>query len=503
MIWDNAINSGTVEMSAEMVLTQLKTQAKLTPQLVIEEAIMFVGREAELAGLQGSYNKDSFRFTVIYGRRRVGKTTLINEFIRGKKAVYFVAIESTIRENLRLLSNQILPALAPEAPKNPFGSFDSAVEYVFEKAKNERIVFVIDEYPYLANSEKSVSSILQATIDKYQAKSRLFLILCGSSMSFMERQVLGYESPLYGRRTGQLKIYPFDYLTSAKMHPSYTHEEKLTLYGITGGIPEYLSRIDSKLTVFENTNELFFNPTGRLFEEPANLLKQELKMPETYNAIISAIAMGSSKLNEIATKAKLETSQASKMLSTLVSLGIIKKEVPVIKTSSKKTIYALSDLMFKFWYRFVLPEQSRINAGLGEAACKEVFEGQLSSHIGYAFEEASKQYMWIMQKKGNMPVSFKSIGRWWGSNPKTHTQEEIDIIAVDSNKAIFGECKWKNTKTGTAVLDELQRKASLFEGFDEKHYIIFSKSGFENNLINIAKKNQSVILSGLSDMFKL
>ena len=375
------------------------------------------------------------------------------------------------------------------------------MEYVFERARDERIVFVIDEYPCLANSDKSVSSVLQAAIDRHQAHSRLFLILCGSSMSFMERQVLGYESPLYGRRTAQYKIHPFDYATSAQMHPNYSHEEKITLYGVTGGIPEYLSRIDTELTVFENIKELFFNPAGRLFEEPMSLLKQELKMPEIYNAIISAIATGSSKLNEIATKTGLETSQTSKMLSTLIALGIVKKESPIIAAKSKKSIYALGDLMFKFWYRFVLPEQSRINAGLGEAACREVFDGQLNSHLGNAFEEVAKQYMWNMLKKGKSPLQFKNIGRWWGNNPQTRNEEEIDFIAYAEGGAIFGECKWKNARTDISTLDDLKRKASMFDGFGEKRFMLFSKSGFTDSLINETQKDRTVILCNLADLF--
>ena len=155
---------------------------------------MFVGRKNELEVLNKSYKQDAFQFPVIYGRRRVGKTTLINEFRRGKKAIYFVAVQSTAKENLEILSAQILAVLAPESPKNPFRTFREAIEYVFERARTERIIFAIDEYPYLAGSDLSVSSVLQAAIDKYQADSKLFLILCGSSMSFMENQVMGYEA---------------------------------------------------------------------------------------------------------------------------------------------------------------------------------------------------------------------------------------------------------------------------------------------------------------------
>jgi len=473
----------------------------LIAQLVIGGLAMFVGRKSELESLNKAYQKDSFQFPVIYGRRRVGKTTLINAFCRGKKTIYFVAVQSTAKENLEILSAQILYVLAPEAPKNPFPSFREAIEYVFERAKKERIIFAIDEYPYLAKSDSAVSSILQAAIDKHQDHSKLYLILCGSSMSFMEKQVLSSESPLYGRRTSQLKLMPFDYLESAEMLSGFTSEEKIVFYSVTGGIPEYLSRVDDKLSLQENVKDLFFSPSGRLFEEPTNLLKQELKIPETYNAIITAIADGSSKLNEIATKVDVETSQCSKMLSTLIGLGLVRKEYPVTEPNSKKSIYILDDWMFIFWYRFVLPELSRITVGMGETVCEEVFEEQLADHVGCAFEECVKQYMWRALKAKKTPLSFKRIGRWWGNSLKERREEEIDFIAFSGDKAIFGECKWRNMQIGEDVLADLIRKSELFQQFKEHQYMLFSKSGFTSALKDKFAKQGNISLIDLGELF--
>jgi AAA+ ATPase superfamily predicted ATPase len=461
---------------------------------------MFVGRKSELDNLTKLYQKDAFQFAVIYGRRRVGKTTLINEFCRQKKAIYFVAVESSAKENLAILSKQILSVLAPDAPPNPFASFREAMAYVFESARHERLILAIDEYPYLAESDRSVSSILQALIDGYQKDSRLFLLLCGSSMSFMENQVLGYKSPLYGRRTSQFKILPFDYLVCADMLPNFSAEDKITLYGITGGVPEYVARIDNDLTVRENVQELFFNPSGRLFEEPSNLLKQELKTPQTYNGIITAIASGSSRLNDIATKTGIETSQCSNMLATLISLGLVRKDIPVTAANSRKTIYVLEDQMFRFWYRFVLPDLSRITLGLGATVCAEVFGERLNTYTGYTFETCAQQYMWREAGRNALPFSFQKIGRWWGTDRQTRCEAEIDFVAYSEAAAIFGECKWRNEVAGTEVLDSLLAKSELHPQFAEKYYMLFSKSGFTAALQQRVAQAENIKLISLDQL---
>jgi AAA+ ATPase superfamily predicted ATPase len=459
---------------------------------------MFMGRKTELEDLERFYKKGGFQFAVVYGRRRVGKTTLIHKFREIKKSIYFVAVESTARENLALFSKQILSVLSPEAPKNPFSSFAEAFEYCFKAARRERFVLAVDEYPYLAESDKSVSSVLQAAIDANKDASKLFLILCGSSMSFMENQVLGYKSPLYGRRTSQFKIKPFDYRECARMFPAFRVEDKITLYGVTGGIPEYASQIDNRLSLAENLETLFFNPSGRFFEEPSNLLKQELKMPQTYNGIITAIAGGAAKLNDIASKVGIETSQCSNMLSSLMSLGIVTREYPVGDNQKRRTIYRLADFMFRFWYRFVLPDISRLSMGLGNKVCREVLDGKIESYTGYVFEECAKQFLW---REAGRRYEFTELGRWWGSNPVLKQEEEIDILAINGKEALFGECKWRKALTSIDTLKDLIRKSELFKDFAVKRYVLFSKSGFTAGLRKAAMERGDVDLSGLKDMF--
>ncbi|MDR2833692.1 MAG: ATP-binding protein [Streptococcaceae bacterium] len=463
---------------------------------------MFVGRKTELESLNKAYRKSSFQFPVIYGRRRVGKTELIKEFIKDKKAIYFVAIQGTLQENLELLSKEILSILAPNAPQNSFQTFIEAMEYVFSAAKNERIVLCIDEYPYLVETDRSISSIIQNLIDAHQEQNQLFFILCGSSMSFMEEQVLGYKSPLYGRRTGQYKILPLDYLTASQMIPGYSNQDKILLYSVTGGIPEYLKRIDTNLTVQENIQDLFFDPSGRLFEEPHNLLKQELKFPQTYYALITAIADGKSRISEIATKTGIETSQASKMLQTLIGLGIVKKEMPISeKSTNKKTIYLLEDLMFVFWFRFVRPNLSKITMGMGNLVLENIWENQFLAHVGMSFEVCSKQYLWEQMRNNSKDFQFQEVGRWWGNNPKEKREEEIDIVAVGENTCYFGECKWRNKNLSLEVFHELEKKSALIANKKEKVYVLFSKSPFSLAILEIQEQRNDLVLVSVDDMF--
>jgi len=463
---------------------------------------MFVGRESELKYLNNLYNTNKFQFPVIYGRRRVGKTTLINEFIRGKDVIYFTGIETTAKQNLENFSKSIFAYTTGLNNTPVFLSFQQALEYVFKLAENKRIVLVIDEYPYVAKTYKALASILQVQIDKNKDTSRLFLILCGSSMSFMEEQVLGYKSPLYGRRTAQFKIRPFDFFESRKYFKSFTDVEMAKIYGIVGGTPQYLLQMDDNLTVEENIKKCILDTRSYLFEEPKNLLQQEVREPAIYNAIISAIATGSTKLSEISSKVGEETSACSTYLKNLIALEIIKKETPVAeKKTTKKTIYAIADNLFRFWYRFIPSNISIIQKEMIDLAFKNI-EEQFSSYMGLVFEEICKQYLWELNKKGEAAITFTDLGRWWGNDSRNKCETEIDIIGTDGDKsALFCECKWTNEKVNTTVLDTLIERSKLFK-YIKVYFYLFAKTGFNKGCIDRAKELGNVKLITFEDMMK-
>lgn len=457
---------------------------------------MFVGRTKELRELESLYAKATFDLVFVYGRRRVGKTTLINEFTKGKNTVFYTAAEVVSSENLRLLSRSMLGS------DISFPSYDALFAEIGKRAQAERLVFVIDEYPYLAHSESSVSSLIQKYIDTEWKDTHLMLILSGSSMSFMENQLQGYQSPLYGRRTAQFKILPFTYFEAREMLQKYSDEDAAVLYAVTGGIPDYLSAIDSGKGVDENIQALMFKPSGRLYEETSNLLKQELRDPSSYNAVIAAIANGCNRVNEISDSTHLQTSAVSAYLSSLIGLGIVGRETPVTEpVRSRKSIYVFNDSYFRFWYRFVFGNQSMIERGYGTEVFDAFVKKELSNFMGPIFERISLDFLFTERGFPSLPFLPERIGRWWGNNPLTKREDEIDIVAVSSHCILLSECKWHASPVDRKVLQDLILQGNQF-AHPEKSYIVFSKSGFTASCEELARKQAHVQLISFQSMCK-
>lgn len=462
---------------------------------------MFIGRDCELSALNRLYHSDKFEFVVIYGRRRVGKTELIKQLIGSKKAIYFMGIESNAKQNLENFSKSILEFNTGICADTSFASFQAALEYVFQLAGKERIILALDEYPYVARSSKSLASTLQLLIDKYKENSKLMLILCGSSMSYMEDHVLAYKAPLYGRRTAQIKLLPFDFEETCRYLSHMGGEEKALMYGAVGGTPQYLLQLNDRLSVEDNIRNTYLNPTSFLYEEPTNLLKQEVREPAIYTAIITAIATGASRLSEISGKVGEDTNVCTTYIKNLISLGIVQKETPYGEKASRKTIYSIADNMFRFWYRFVLENNSIIARGADELAYRRIAPF-FTQYMGKVFEDISTQYLWKLLISGKSPVEFTSLGRWWGNDPKTKCQVEIDIMGEqDKNTALFAACKWTKEKVDLGVLDTLVRRSALFS-YQNVQLFLFARSGFTQGCMDQAAALGNVHLVTYSDMLK-
>lgn len=463
---------------------------------------MFIGRERELTHINKLYSSNKFEFAVIYGRRRIGKTTLINEFIKDKQAICYTGVEGNEKENLEGLSKSIYSISNKFSEStSSFASYRDALETVFRIAEKSRIVLVVDEYPYIAESYAALSSILQVLIDKNKDTSKLFLILCGSSLSFMENQVLGYKSPLFGRRTAQYKLNPFNFFEVIEFYKNFNNVDLATVFGVTGGVPMYMAMFDDKLSVADNIKNNFLEPNSYLFEEPANLIKQECRDPAQYNSIIKAIATGSSRFSEICSKTGIGGDLCSSYLKKLINIGIVKKEMPFGTKSTRKTIYKIEDSMFRFWYRFIPENLAMINMGQSDVVYKKI-EEQISSFMGPVFEEICKQYLWQLNIRDKAAISFTNLGRWWGNDPIRKTETEVDIVAEgDEGNILLCECKWTNEKVNIGNLETLVERSRLFS-YKQAHLYMFAKTGYNRSCIEKAQMLGNVTLVTYDEMMR-
>lgn len=446
---------------------------------------MFYSRTNELRQIQSKLKSDYFEFIVIYGRRRVGKTALLHEALKEQESVFYIANRESEHLALDRFSQSIIK-LNPELKSilSVFESWDKALSFVFEN----NLTLVIDEFPYLATVYPRILTLLQNTIDIYHKTSRTKLILCGSSMSFMEHQILGYESPLYGRRTAQIKLKPFTFFEAQPFFDHLPLQDQFIAYGILGGIPYYLIFLKRYETLREAIIELLLSPIGHLYEEPINLLLQELREPSQYNSIIDAIASGYSKNNSISTKVQMETAKSTKYLKTLQDLHIVEKSYPDHKEKKNKAVYSIVDPLFRFWYRYIPKYRHYIEGNQPEYLYDKIIFEDLPNYMGSAFEEICKQYLIRHIISDEYPWQLINVKRWWGNNPLEKKEEEIDLIGWDKNPILFAECKWRNEKIGIKTYNELRRK-SLILSNAPKYLLIFSKSGFTQELMNYNDSN--------------
>lgn len=466
---------------------------------------MFIGRERELEYLKEFYDRDGIGMTVIYGRRRIGKSTLINEFVKDKKTIFYTATKVGKNRNLELFSEQVVDLLMPDIGKISFNTLESVFDFINKNMGDDKLVLVIDELPYWAEKDDSLLSILQKYIDTIWNDKNLKIILCGSALSFMEKKVLSEKSPLFGRRDSQIKLETFDYLDSAKFVPDYSSEDKAICYGITGGVAKYLSMIDPSKSIDENIIRLFFRTDGYLYDETRNLLTQEFTDISLVNNIVEQIAYGENTLNTIAGKIKEKEPTVLYSLEKLINVGLVEKKKCITdEKNKKKTQYVLKDYMFKFWYEFIPKATSVIEMGQGEIYYQKVVKPQLHSFMGFVFEEMCRYYTLKHGVEGDYGCFVTSVGTWWGtentsdSDGNIRTQStDIDVVALSEidKKAVIGECKFKNEKIDKGIYETLIRRGKLISAkYRIAKYIFFSLSGY-TDWFNDLEDNDVLLLT--------
>ena len=462
---------------------------------------MFVNRTKELSQLESRYSSNRAEFVVVYGRRRVGKTVLLKQFVQDKEHVYFLADLRPEAEQLGYFTQQLYkvtkePMLALES----FSSWDSAFTYLAQVCQDRRIIIVIDEYPYLCSVNPAFPSILQRIWDEKLKTSQIFLVLCGSSISMMEREVLGRTSPLYGRRTSQLLVEPMDFFDARQFFPHRDIREQIETYAIAGGIPAYLEQFEPERKLWDDVHDVVLRKDGFLYNEVSFLLMEELREPRNYFAILSAIAAGNTRLNEIAQGASLARPTAGRYLDILRDLRIVQRVLPVTETlphKSKKGIYQIIDPFFRFWFRFVYPNRGFLEEEEIDFVLLEKIKPNFADFVAQAFEDVSAQLLSKLNFANRLPFKAARIGAWWSRT------EEIDVVVIsdDSTQVLVAECKWTQKSVGTNILDELKAKAQMLTKqipVVKIHYALFSRSGFTEALQSVAD-SEDILLFTLKD----
>ena len=475
---------------------------------------MFIGREAELKFLNDKYEENGAQLIVLYGRRRIGKTETLREFCKGKPHVFFSCTQATDRVQLRNFSGRILKEDIPA--KNYISEFDDwekAFRAVLDLPYGaKKKLLVIDEFPYMCRGNKSIPSVLQNLWDAELRNGNVMLILCGSAMSFIEKELLAEKNPLYGRATGIYKMKEMGFYDAAGFFPDYSARDKVLAYAVLGGIPHYLRQWDPRVSIGDNIKRNILTKGCILYSEVDFLLHQELRETPIYNSIIEAIALGNTKLNDISQKSLIEdTSKTSVYLKNLIALGIVEREFSVdakIKeqANANRGTYRLADNFFRFWYAFGFANISQLEDGDVDGVYEYVVKPALHEFASFAFEDVCREFIRERQKKNELPFRYSKMGRWTGkttvrdesaANGLRTAETEIDLLGIDTGAKnyLVGECKFKGSQFSySEYLDTLAKLTPLKEKA-KFHYALFSESGFDEKVIAEAAESSTRLFS--------
>lgn len=457
----------------------------------------FVDREEELETLQHEYERDGSALVILYGRRRVGKTTLISEFIKDKNALFFLASEESEAQNRNAFREKAADFIGSDLLRGAeVKSWDVLFKAIMDADFHRKPVLVLDEFQYLGKANPAFPSIFQRIWEEILKDKSVMVILCGSLISMMESQTLAYGSPLYGRRTAQIRLKQIPFAYYHEFFPDKSRRELIEMYAITGGVPKYIELFSERGDLYTAIGRCVLNRSGYLYDEPYFLLQQEVSEVGSYFSIIRAIAAGNTKLSAISALLEVKATSLTKYLKTLIDLDILEREVPITEENpekSKKGLYKIKDNYLRFWFAFVYPNMSFIESGHSAIVMDKIRKSLVKNHIAFVYEDVCRERMWELNAEDAWPFHFAKLGRWWDA------RDEIDIAGLDPDgkNLILGECKYWTEPVGVSVLRELEAKSAFVAWEREKRktwFVLFSASGFTEELKALAQSRENVML---------
>ena len=449
----------------------------------------FLDRQRELQQLERLWDSPHAKFLVLYGRRRIGKTALIVEWIHRSKqrALYWVATHTSAANQLRSFSQAVYNFANPNnpAPDNfSYTNWKQAFQQVASLAEKERLALFIDEFTYLLEVTPDIAGQLQNLWDHLLSKRNLFLCLSGSHLGMMKREFLSYQAPLYGRASAQLYLQPFSFGATARFFPNYSAVDRVAIYAIFGGVPAYWERIDPQKTISQNIKDNLLTPNNLLQAEPKLLLQDFVSDPHNYISILSAIANGAHVLKEIVASTGLASGHVSKYLSVLKDSGFVERRIPItVKKNSRAGRYHITDPYLRFYFRFLENRQEQLALGIQDQALAEISK-HLIDFIGtYTWEEICREWTIRAGAKGELPYLPDQVGSTWNA------KAQVDVVGFNSMEKtlILGECKWTRSQTKPKVLKELiEKKTNNIipeEGNWQIFFTGFSRSGWTSSAL--------------------
>ena len=461
----------------------------------------FINREKEKAFLESEYRKDIASFVVIYGRRRIGKTSLIKEFIKDKSALFFLATEESEAENRNVFKVKVSEYIGnPLLAQADVNSWEELFSYIVNDSTHDRKLIIIDEFQYIGKANRAFVSVLQKIWDTVLSDNNVMLILCGSLVNMMYSQTLSYDSPLYGRRTGQIKMkqIAFRYYPQLFADADLSERQLIESYAVTGGVPKYIETFEPYSDVYTAIERCVMSKESYLYEEPAFLLEKEVQDVGSYFSIIKTIASGKEKQSEIASALNVAQTNLPKHLKTLIDLDILEREVPATEDKPEKSkmgLYKIKDNYIRFWFRFIYPYRSYIEMDNIDFVMQKIKAGFVPNHAAFVYEDiCRREYMPALVAEGKWDFTPTRIGRWWD-----RSDTEIDVVAVDetTDNIIFGECKFTNEPMDVDVYYHLLEKAEKVDWKKQtrkSHYVLFSFNGYTDKLRQLAEEKDNILL---------